>query len=560
MYVFRVSGSSDGPVIGLERRVARPEWLPSTANGGGLLAVHASAARARVLVVATRADTIDEFTLDGDFVDSRHVLSVCPALFGGVTPTGAGARGLTFLNGLAEDARGRLFAVLGEIRGTGRGAVMSWDTGEVLLSDLPMPYGARIHENSFYVSLAEDGVIREYELADGALESVAGATPRLLRAGISDPDRPDSPRFLRQPVIVGDKIWCPDAHGSRSAEVHCLPHLVQFGRTSGAFERAIFVPTKAPLSPPMLLGLQPVPAAWRDWLPPAVAPRTEIGPKSLAKALGLSRPAARKRGREPVPTVPGEAAVPPSELSSPAKGSDRPVVIDFDQVGISYQRLERSGLGRLLRGRQPFWALRDVSFAIRERETVAVIGRNGSGKSTIAKVIAGVFQADRGAVRVDGRACILTLGTGFKSNLSGYDNIFISGALMGASRREISRKLDEIVSFAELADFIDAPVREYSSGMRSRLAFAIATAMTPDILVLDEALAAGDHAYRERARTRLSRLIEAARCMILISHQMSFVRETCQRVIWLDKGRLIMDGPTEPVIDAYMRFSRDASR
>ena len=202
------------------------------------------------------------------------------------------------------------------------------------------------------------------------------------------------------------------------------------------------------------------------------------------------------------------------------------------------------------------WALRDVSFSVARGECFGIIGRNGSGKSTLLRVIARVLRPTAGRIWVRGRvAPLLELGAGFHGELTGRENVFLNGTLLGHPRAEVARRLDWIVSFAELWDFIDAPLRTYSTGMVARLAFATATAWEPEILLVDEILAVGDEAFRRKCRERMEGFLRGGTTIVLVSHDMQLVRELCQRALWLDGGRARALGPSAAVTAEYQGAS-----
>lgn len=244
--------------------------------------------------------------------------------------------------------------------------------------------------------------------------------------------------------------------------------------------------------------------------------------------------------------------------SSEAVAAQRTPLVSFNDVGLRFQR-HRSIWDLIWPSRHPnaptFWAVRGVSFDVFEGETVGVIGRNGSGKSSLSMLCAQVYQPDEGVARVNGRVQLLTVGLGFQPDLTGRENVFVSGSLLGLRKREIDARMDEIVEFAEIGEFIEEPVRTYSSGMKARLGFAIATAVRPEILVLDEVFATGDEGFREKAVNRMRDMSAGARCMIIISHSLSQIASLCQRVVWLDRGRLVMIGKPATVLREYRAFS-----
>ena len=209
---------------------------------------------------------------------------------------------------------------------------------------------------------------------------------------------------------------------------------------------------------------------------------------------------------------------------------------------------------------EDLWALRDVSFEIRQGETVGIVGRNGAGKSTLLKVVSRVLKPSQGRIEVRGRiAPILELGTGFDHELTGLENIHLNALLLGRTRREIEEKLEEIIDFSGLGDFIRSPIRNYSSGMLARLGFSIATAWLPEILILDEVLAVGDAAFTEKCEAKMRTFHKAGITILVVSHSDTVVRETCSRCIWLDAGHLRADGETGKVLDLYLHGGHDPS-
>lgn len=201
---------------------------------------------------------------------------------------------------------------------------------------------------------------------------------------------------------------------------------------------------------------------------------------------------------------------------------------------------------------EEFWAIKDVSFSIKKGEAVGIVGLNGSGKSTILKIIAQVLKPTKGTVNVYGTiAPLIELGAGFDMDLTARENIYLNGAVLGYSRREMRKKFEGIMDFSELWDFVDCPLKNYSSGMVARLGFSIATASMPDILIVDEILGVGDYKFQEKCQKRMNEIISNGATVIFVSHSIKQVRELCSRAIWLDKGKLIMDGSVDEVCDKY---------
>lgn len=201
---------------------------------------------------------------------------------------------------------------------------------------------------------------------------------------------------------------------------------------------------------------------------------------------------------------------------------------------------------------EDFWALRHVSFAVSKGDTVGFIGRNGSGKSTLLRVIGGIYPPDEGEVSVQGSVSTqFSLGAGFQSELSGVDNIYLNGILMGLSKKYIDSVLDSIIEFADIGEFINMPVKTYSTGMESRLGFAIAINVQKDIVLIDEILGVGDAEFRKKCDERLDKLM-GERTILLVSHDMNAIRRSASRVIWLDKGQIMAQGEPEEVIQQYL--------
>lgn len=199
-----------------------------------------------------------------------------------------------------------------------------------------------------------------------------------------------------------------------------------------------------------------------------------------------------------------------------------------------------------------FTALSDISFEVKKGEVVGLVGLNGSGKSTLLKIIAGVMKPTCGTVSVQGTvAPLIEVGAGFNSNLSGRENIYLNGYMLGFSKEYIQEHMEEIIDFAELEDFIDVPMKNYSSGMKARLGFAIATTVRPQVLIVDEVLAVGDFKFQQKCHERISTLMSNDTTVLFVSHSIEQVKNLCSRCIWLEKGKVVMDGEAEEVCSKY---------
>ncbi|MBL9042017.1 MAG: ABC transporter ATP-binding protein [Myxococcales bacterium] len=242
--------------------------------------------------------------------------------------------------------------------------------------------------------------------------------------------------------------------------------------------------------------------------------------------------------------------------------ASQPLIVRFREVGKSFRRFDyqpfllRNVLLRLTgRAHKPreFWPLRNVSFDIRRGETVGVVGQNGSGKSTLLRLIAGACYPSEGAVSVRGRiAPLLALGAGFHPDMTGRECVEVNGTALGLTRSEIRDRMDQILDFAELVDFLDTPVRYYSSGMLARLGFSVAVHTDPDLLLVDEVLSVGDHAFQHKCLQRIQDIRASGTTILFVSHDADTVERLCDRVLWLREGRLLRDGDPKRVLAEYL--------
>jgi lipopolysaccharide transport system ATP-binding protein len=207
-----------------------------------------------------------------------------------------------------------------------------------------------------------------------------------------------------------------------------------------------------------------------------------------------------------------------------------------------------------------FWALQDVTFQVQAGEVVGIIGRNGAGKSTLLKILSQITRPSRGRVTIDGRVgSLLEVGTGFHPELTGRENVFLNGSILGMSRREIARKFDDIVAFAEVEQFLDTPVKRYSSGMYVRLAFSVAAHLEPEVLIIDEVLAVGDASFQKKCLHKMEDVGKQGRTVLFVSHNMQAVARLCQRAILLEQGAIVADGPSDIVSARYLRGENGSS-
>ena len=201
---------------------------------------------------------------------------------------------------------------------------------------------------------------------------------------------------------------------------------------------------------------------------------------------------------------------------------------------------------------EEFWALKDITLSVHKGETLGIVGLNGSGKSTLLKIVAGVLSPTSGSVQVQGSiAPLIELGAGFDMELTARENVFLNGAVLGYSHKEMEKKFNSIIDFAELWEFVDMPIKNYSSGMVTRLGFAIATTNTPDILIVDEVLSVGDFKFRKKCKERMKYIIDRGATVLFVSHDQKQVEEICDRVIWLEQGKICLDGDCKEVCNRY---------
>lgn len=241
------------------------------------------------------------------------------------------------------------------------------------------------------------------------------------------------------------------------------------------------------------------------------------------------------------------------------------IIVDINQVSMMFNRSTekvdnfKEYVVRLLTHKllfEEFWALKDINWQIKKGESWGIVGLNGSGKSTLLKLIAQVMKPTKGSVSIYGSvAPLIELGAGFDPDLTARENIYLNGTVLGYSRAEIDKQFEDILDFAELWDFVDSPLKNYSSGMVARLGFAIATVKTPDILIVDEILGVGDYKFQEKCHRRMDEIIASGATVLFVSHSIQDILNLCDNAIWLEKGHLVMRGSAEEVCKKYMEQS-----
>jgi ABC-type polysaccharide/polyol phosphate transport system ATPase subunit len=251
----------------------------------------------------------------------------------------------------------------------------------------------------------------------------------------------------------------------------------------------------------------------------------------------------------------------------PANASESAPAITVENLGVQYnlrfsrKRTLRESIADLIQRRPPerFWALRHITLRLDHGESLAVIGPNGAGKSTLLQVLAGIMRPSEGVVDIRGHISgLLALGAGFDSELSGRENILLGGAYLGLEDAAIKEIMPSVIDFADLGAFIDAPLKTYSTGMRARLGFAIASSVDPDILLLDEVLATGDIAFREKSKARVIDLAKSAKAVVLVTHDMNWVSEFCNRAILIERGAIVAEGEPNDIVEVHQQHTAEA--
>ena len=286
--------------------------------------------------------------------------------------------------------------------------------------------------------------------------------------------------------------------------------------------------------------------------------------KYCSKALWIDQGSVRAAGKPDMVVMQYLDAVfktavpiPKIEFSKPAVKVGTQDVVSVKNLGFKFRLQKHKSSGSRKRN---FWPLKNISFTVKKGEVLGIIGRNGEGKTTLCRILSGILKPDRGTLFVDGTTtALLTFGAGFNIQLSGRDNIFINGLMLGISKKKLKNVANEIIEFAEIKEYIDQPVKKYSLGMWARLGFSIAASIRPDILIIDEALNAGDVSFFEKASKKIQELLKEAKAVIVVTHSMSFVNEVCTRGIWIENGVVMHDGPPEQTVKLYESAVREKS-
>lgn len=550
---LRIYTIEPSPVAGqawfrLLREVVLPEWVLDKRPDAGLLAVHHATSKGRLLVACNALASIEEFDLEGEFLGRRHLWQIAPQHFQ-VPAKVSGKSGFGHIRGICESPAGELFLTVAFRNWSDTGSVIGYDSGELLLDQLETPHSGLFLDGRYFVLDVQRGSLLGLPLSAGGEALQAKATSQSFAArGLKI--------NLRGLAGDGEGLYAGFFNFEKDEKKKVASQIVRFDPRSGAQDKLYLLPEVAGFRFPAPFYLSPFTAdicrvvGDLPLLVDATRPQPSLtSPVVEVPRAELSSPVVA------APVVPTQEQAPVRKEQSLGKP-----VIEVIDVSLSYRRGVR--LHTWLRQRQDrdFRALRGVSLTLREGEVLGIVGRNGSGKSTMGMLLAGILQPDLGSIQRHGRIQLLSLGIGFNNELSGRDNVFVNAALLGLSRRDVLQHLDEIIEFSEIGEFIDEPIRTYSAGMRSRLAFAIATVIQPDVLILDEVLSTGDDLFRRKAEARMREMKGKAKCVVMVSHSAGQIKKLCTRVVWLERGHLVLDGRPRQVMPEYEAFCQNPEK
>ena len=543
---------SSTPLFTIQKWITFPECLHG-GTASQLVAISKDDSNQSVYIGNNGYGSVDQYSLEGNLLDRRYFWEIAPDIFS--SPTGNNDLFQAKVRAMFSDMKGNQYCTITLRNENEKGFVLCLNDGKIVVDGLQSPHGGCISNNVLYVQSIKERRLIAYDLVsqkttlDGSV--LFSSSVELVEDLLNTNNQ-----VLRWTLAVDEDIYCGSINLEHKIGTEWIPQgIVGFNKNSGELSHVVKVPeiNGFPRARPFAIALPPESLKERlDMIEEPVIFDRNTG--AMAKNNGNSSGIA---GSSSCQVEEGDDFLSGNELNPAGKN-----VIHFDNVGLMYLReAQNDQSSRFWKFRkEEFWAVRNLSLIINEGETVGIIGRNGSGKTTTSLLCSGVYTPDEGTVHVQGRVQLLSIGVGFKNELTGYENALISGALLGIPRREMKSLVPEIEKFAEIGAFMNQPVRTYSAGMRSRLGFAISTVVAPDILILDEAMSTGDHAFKKKAIERLSEIHEKTGTVILISHSLRQVKNICTRVIWLEHGRLIMDGNPENVVSAYIDFCDSPTR
>ncbi len=535
----------EAPHFRLVTEIVMPEWYGVGTGQADLLPIYFSETKGRVFLGSNALSCIYEFSAEGTLLSRSHLAELAPAHFPHPTSV-QGGNAYGHIRSITESPAGDLLVTVAARNGAESGSIVNCRTGELELDGLSSPHGGLFHGDVFFLVDVQGGALAAYACNGRRI----GAPLWKKHVEKLDSDPRNSSIHLRG--LAGDEttVYSTVLNFQDTAKHRIRSRIVGFDVENGECINDLQLPDFECFRNPRVFSL----AVLNERI-------GEGTPDSPVVFRGGQRLDAISHIRPGAPADTGEQSETQVTVNRDEGVCTEPVISVRD-VSLSYWRSARFGIGRkasLLKGRA-FHALKGVSFEVFEGEVVGLIGRNGSGKSTMGMLLAGTLRPDSGKIDVQGIVQLLSLGVGFRSELTGRDNVYVAGTLLGLSRREVSARMMEIAEFAEVTDFLDEPVKTYSAGMKSRLAFAIATATEPDILILDEILSTGDQSFRAKAENRMRNMREKARSVIIVSHNVNQLRKLCTRVVWLDNGVLIAEGNPKEILAQYDKFCGNPAR
>lgn len=584
--------STDSPLFNLEKEIILPEWILGSVDQAKLITVHASDKHQQVYVSNNAYCALDIFSLDGKFLKRHFLWEIAPNFF---SKPQKWNKKFTYgvIRSINEHKNGKITLTVASCNGKDSGAIIDLETGDIILKDLEFAHGGLWDEDLLYTINVRKGTLAVYS-AEANSELTTGNALIEIKPEIPYPwVKKNTEQNLRGLTTEKDMIYCGAFNLKQKIGRRSPARIIGIcKKPSFLVKRQFVLPDMLEFQNPTLFDILSFPKDLTYSLSPTKTPIFFDGEKKIIPSErpeskirvwgGIYPNAIKEESQENIISEQKEVPGPDSAIekgidiqclklsdNSIEKKFDSPynnigkekfdVSVELDNVSLSYRRTARFGFGvnKGLRKERVYWALHNISFRLFVGETIGIIGRNGSGKSTLTQLCSGVLFPDNGSVTINGSVQLLSLGLGFRKEMTGRDNIYISGALMGLTRKQIESRVEDIISFAELSDFIDEPMTTYSSGMRSRLGFAVATAIKPDILILDEIMATGDKAFRDKAIKRMQLMQKSAKTVIIVSHSPQQLKKLCSRILWIEGGRLIMDGGFRPVLDAYNNFCQN---
>jgi ABC-type polysaccharide/polyol phosphate transport system ATPase subunit len=592
--IYKIVFEDNDVLFKLMKEVVLHEWIQGGKNQADLHSLYICKLRNSIFVGNKRFSSLDELDMDGKFIRRHYLWDIAPEYF--VLPQRI-QKQMNFgeIRGMAKGPDGDVLITVAFCNDTTEGVVISFNTGKLVLKDLDSPHGGLLVSGRYYLldminrNLTAYKTIKDkngYYRKDWSSKPVTeidGETvesgqslrgisnlPGELICGVCDLGKPVSNQF--KPRVVSF-----DPHTGKQLRESVLPDLLQFQQPRIFSICGFPYDITFPKTDDLIFyfhGERKEPKSYVAEIDAVMSSR-EYSEQDRPKIIKDSHNRRKfesfsNRNNLPLKEAGGknnqsstdEGGLKHDEINTSELLKIDPVVIDVKGVSLCYQRRARSWFSwnKNLRTHRETWALKNITFSIRKGEVIGLIGRNGSGKSTLSMLLAGIFSPDTGTVTVKSRAQLLALGAGFRNELTGSENVYLNGTLLGLTRSEVALKMDDICEFAELHEFIDEPVNTYSAGMRSRLAFAIATAVEPGVLILDEVMSTGDQAFSMKAQLRMQKMRESAQTVVMVSHNPAQLKKMCTRVIWLEKGEIVMDGDPKTILSDYTKFSQNTEK